>query len=432
LEGILSATVEVENPEEAPVGEVPSGEAKKRGRGGANQPRQKLVRLWGVEWEEWECDGPAGPSWVRVKTGKHLSEISSGRHFLALPARHVCALALRVPTVEEELGRESALLRLELLGLHPPGQEPTQLDLVLLQRRTEDSVYRASVFPGDYEVPAGWDGGGFLPSPLAVDWPSEAVLLWREGGVLVLGCTGEAGVTAWETWHPSGETTDVVSRLEVFLLELQEEGVLHPPRKICDWAGLLVEDRFLGLPVEHPAEAPPPAAEIQAGAWLPPGILAARERTRRRQNFLRIGMGAAIGVVSLLLLVLGYLTWEQWKTNKLARQVAEVEIAVGPSMLVARDWELLVDTIEPRRFALEKLLLAVEGLPQEGVRISLFEARPEGVRIEGDARNVGLATLYFNSLQNAPGAENYNWAMPSPALQPDNSARFAIDGAFQP
>jgi hypothetical protein len=116
----------------------------------------------------------------------------------------------------------------------------------------------------------------------------------------------------------------------------------------------------------------------------------------------------------------------------LARRLAELEQAVGPSMLVARDWELLVESIEPRRFALEKLLLAVEALPPSGVRLSLFEARPDGLRIEGDARNVGLATLYFNSLQSAPGAENFDWSMPSPALQPDNSARFAIDGAFRP
>lgn len=412
--------------------EPPPAEQKKRGSGKSHPPRQVLVRLWGNEWEKWECDGPAGPSWVRVQSSSQWSDITGDQLYVALPAQKACALALRAPTAEEELGRESVLLQLELLGLHPPGQDPTQLELSLLEKRTDETVFRAIVFPSDFETPAGWQVKGFVPSPLAVAWPARAVLLWREGSALVLACTGDNSVISWETWHSTGENDTPAGRLELFLLELQQMGALFPPERVCDWSGLLPGDKFLGLPLEHPTEAPPPAAEIHSSRWLPPGILLAREQAARRKNLLRLGFGAAIGLVSLLLLVLSYLTWEQWKTNKLARRLAELEQAVGPSMLVARDWELLVESIEPRRFALEKLLLAVEALPPSGVRLSLFEARPDGLRIEGDARNVGLATLYFNSLQSAPGAENFDWSMPSPALQPDNSARFAIDGAFRP
>lgn len=412
--------------------EIPPGAEKKRGRNASHPPREQLVRMWGTEWEVWECDGPAGPSWVRVKNVARLADVPPGAHHLALPAQTVCAVAMRVPTAEEELGRESALLQLELLGLHPPGQDPTQRDIALLDKTAEEAVFRAVVYPSDYETPPQWNGAGFLPSPLAVDWPSRAIVLWKEGTALVLCCTGENGVVAWEIWHPSGENDHPGGRLELFLLELRRNGVLPATERICDWSGVLPGEKCLGLPIERPAESPPPSAELPRSAWVPPGVLAAREQASRRRNLLHLGMGVAIGVLTLLLLVLGYLTYEQWKTNQLARRVAELEVAVGPSILVARDWELLVDTIDPRRFALEKLLLAVEALPPDGVRLSLFEARLDGLRIEGDARNVGLATLYFNSLQSTPGAENFAWAMPSPALQPDNSARFAIDGVFRP
>jgi len=219
--------------------------------------------------------------------------------------------------------------------------------------------------------------------------------------------------------------------LETFLLELRETGVVNEPEKICDFADAIGGADFFGLPVEK-LEEPVPSPPVGMPAWSPPGVLQSRLRGLRRRQWTRALSIAGAALVFLGVALGAYLFSRGMQIRSLQAQMEVLSLEVDPLIGIARQWELLSPSIEPDGFALEKLLLAVTALPAEGVRLSLFEALPEAVRIEGDARNVGLATLYFNSLQTQDGAERFSWNMPSPVLQPDNSARFAIDGTPLP
>lgn len=398
-----------------------------------NRQAYLLSRPWEEGWQLWEKPIEAGAVWHKTGEAATLSELERPALYVLLPARQVCAISLWISSTDATLVKESAMLQLEVAGLVSQGQA-ANVEITILQSKGENTLVRACAFPADYPVTPRADYAGFCPSPLALAIPEDTIMLWREGDSLVVALAANGGIPVWETCSLPIETIVFRGWLEAFLLEMHAGACLGSPRRIIDYSGILGRGSFLDIPVEMGLEdhGPEPRLPEKMPSWTPPGVRNAKETKRRRKVMVRGLLFASITLFVLALFLSGYLLNRHFQIKGLRQQVQEMDILITPSMQVARQWELLAPSIDTSRFALEKLLLAVQSLPAEGVRLSVFEMVPEGIRIEGDARIVGLATLYFNTLQTAKGGEGYEWSMPSPALQPDNSARFAIDGKHKP
>lgn len=378
----------------------------------------------------WEKPLEAGEdgAWTRKECFPSLLDCDTTGALIFLPAREVCATAFWIASPDRELALASARLQLEIAGLIPPSAPDTQVDVGVLATTSEKCLLRGAVFPQDYEVPERHDYLGFTASPAGLAPVEDCLLLWREFDRLVIAVSQRGEICIWETLPMPANATDLHSSLELFLLEMQERQLLGEPRKILDYCGVANSPEILGIPVEKGAsEGPIPQVPARLPSWMPPRVQIAKENHRKKTLLLKFSRWGLAAVACLALLLGAYLAFLHLRTASLQRQLAALEIETAPTVRVAREWELLSPSIEPGQFALEKLLFAVNALPTDGVRLSVFEALPDAIRIEGDARNVGLATLYFNALQNADEAGKYSWTMPPPALQADNSARFAID-----
>lgn len=371
------------------------------------------------------------PGEAHCEAFSSLAEVPAVPVCYSLPAHRVISEVFWIPAEEEDVVRESALLQLEVRGVLPPNASPEMSDLTLLRRDGGRTLVRADIFPTDLELPDGLDPLYFAASPLTGKIPGGTVCVWREESHVVLALGLPEGVLAWESRTDLKTGADVLAALEILLLEWNGAGLPCLVEKILDYSGMLEVETWNGIPVGHCATSLPPLEwPGRFPAWVPPAVKLRREALRQREKIVHLLQitGGALGVI--LLVLIGFFAWQRTTLALLEHEVTAAEELALPHRETARDWEELSGSIDPKLFALERLLLIVQALPGNGVRLSLFEINSAKLRIEGDARNVGLANLYYNSLRSAPGAQGFVWEMAPPALQPDNSAKFAIEASF--
>ncbi|MCS7008785.1 MAG: hypothetical protein NZL93_02465 [Chthoniobacterales bacterium] len=401
----------------------------------------QVVRPWKAGWQLWEIVNRPGSSWNCTRRAARPEELVCSGCAVFLPAKTVPVIPIWVSTADPDVVRESALLQLEMAGLGSAITPSNNFEIDVLEVFSERTLLRACVYPSDFSVPARTDYYGFRPSPLGLHLPEDAITLWQEAGHCVAAVSRGGAVVVWEATPMPEKKEDVViffGWLESFCAEMLEGDFLGKPQFILDYADVMVREgkrveEFGGLDVVAGAEedGPPPLWPADGGRWVPPAVLEAREAQKQRQRLVQIVLVGSSVIAVLLAVTSGIVAWSNSQLKRLRSEVALAERAAEPWMRVARDWEILVPTILPERFALEKLLLAVKALPADGVRFIVFESTEEGLRIEGEAKNVGLATVYYNSIQMVEGASFYDWTMASPILQPDNTARFAIEGKLK-
>jgi hypothetical protein len=393
-----------------------------------------FLRPWNDGWQIWKKDSPDA-SWVLEEVRDAIAPLPLPKcdWFCAVPARKAISWAGWVLSEDDAVLSESASLLLEVAGYTGPSTAPDARLIVPLKKTGGRTLIRAALMPSDFEVPPNVHWKAFFPSPLALPTVPYSLVLHREGTSLVATLCGEEYVLFWEAHPGIPEKAAARSWIELMLLEADATGILPALEKIIDYTGQLGTEQLFGAPVLSIDESlakigPPPAPPADLPQWLPPGVRLHRIAVTQQKKIRRALLAVGALLVILALVATGVILQAKIRIAQVRAEVAQLETATAPLIETARAWDLLADSIEPSRFALEKLLMAVNALPQNGVRLSIFEVTPSGIRIEGDARNVGLATLYFNALREDPAAAHYEWEMPPPALQPDNSARFAING----
>jgi hypothetical protein len=396
----------------------------------SDQPLQ-LLRPANQGWEIWKApeDNLGSPPTLVPSP----SEAPPGPVIFALPARKVLSEAFWIPAIEENLVRDSVWLQLEVRGLLPPNPTPEQVEISLLRSEGERTLVRADVYPSDLTLPTHLDPQHFIASPLIGQLPPNTLNLWLEDNAVVICLRLPEGPLLWESRSDCSSSSALSAGLETILLEWEAQELPCPVETIHDHTGLLPGPSWNSIPVfPQPKALPTLEWPAKFPTWVPPAVGLHRSKLQEKEKILHL-LQLVGGTLGLILLVLvGYFTWQQTQLALLKNEAASLELVAQPLRETARTWEELSGSIDPSKFALERLLLAVKALPGQGVRLSLFEINSRGLRLEGDARNVGLANLYYNSLRAAEGAENLSWEMAPPALQPDNSAKFAIEATFPP
>lgn len=411
-----------------------------------HQPEwEYLARPWQNGWQLWarpkpQKHTPQPPAWQFVREAPDLAGIWQAPLLLALPARLSLAWACWIPEDNPAQAIESARLLAEANGILPGGAPPEQFWARLLTPPQHNpSLVSAVIFPQDFPLPSASALQALTASPLALSLPPCSLCHWKENSLSVLALTPdqpENSPILWEARLENLSSPEGQGWLEAFLLEAEAEGFLPPALKAWDLTGTA----DWKLPNGEPAQilpdtlphGPPPPACLTLSQWLPPAVQTHRAALLRRKKILHLASWAALAALLLTSAVLAWLITLRWELRALRQQVAQAAQQAQPAIQTAKTWQTLAPTFDPQLFPLEKLLMVVESLPGEGIRLTLFDCTENSLRIEGEARNVGLATAYFNALQTHPRASDYSWQMPSPLLQPDNSARFSIEARLLP
>jgi hypothetical protein len=102
--------------------------------------------------------------------------------------------------------------------------------------------------------------------------------------------------------------------------------------------------------------------------------------------------------------------------------------AVASTKEAMQRWNALDPALDPKGYPLEVLHEAARLLPEEGVRLTLFEMNLGRVILQGEAKDFTAAQLYMDAVKKSKELSGYEWTAENPKSLPNRSARFQIDG----
>lgn len=358
---------------------------------------------------------------------------------VAFPSASVSTFVAELPPVEEALYESMIRAQVDKRGLS--GKGSSLIDYERIDRNERGETFAVRVVadpPADTILPT---AGGYQTSAdlRGAVTPGAGALIWREHGRLILGVyIGgiPAHVQILSGKPELGKT--LASEVNLILLGLRGESVFEnaAPRELLlalDSVGEkeLIEFRSaLSIPVRSEAIRFPAKAEAR-DRLLPAAIV---DHRRRRRNFVRNLALLAAGLI--LYTVVGVWVWKDAKVTEreiasLERRIAIIQPDVERVQLVEERWRSLEPAFEKDLFPIVQLSRITAALPGSGVVIREYRTTGRDIRVRGQARDVQLANRLLEDLQGMNGFELYEWSMPNPRVERNNTATFEIQGKLK-
>ncbi len=390
-----------------------------------------VVRPWNDEWQLWKSGKKAGAFVLEQSSSLEKLKLP-GKVCCAIPARLVVAVPLWIEASDDETTREIARLEMEMKGLASGERLATDVEVEILRREEGRALVRATVYPSEWpDRLRAFNGTEYAPSPLAMAYGGDGVHVWREFDDLVAVVVWKDQVVCWETTHWPAEYTEIASWLRRLMIQLNDELGLYEPFLLKEWFGIFSEVpepfRRSQLGDADREQGPPLKNGFFPGRWQPHAVKALHVERGKRQKFIRLAVGT-VGVILCAAVAFFMVSLRlSQRISDRDREIARIESEIDPLRSIARQWMRVESALDRRFHPLEVLREAVVILPSSGVRLTVFQMSADRVLIEGEAENVSAATEYFSKLEQG-SQSGLRWEMPPPALQPNNTAKFAIIG----
>jgi hypothetical protein len=269
--------------------------------------------------------------------------------------------------------------------------------------------------------------------------PGAGAVIWREHGRLILGVfIGgiPAHVQILSGKPELGKT--LANEVNLILLGLRGESIFEnaAPRELLLSVDPVSEKELiefrsaLSIPVRSEAVRFPGKAEAR-DRLLPAAIVNHR---RHRRNVVR---NLALLVMGLIVYtVVGVWVWKDAKVTEreiasLERRIEIIQPDVERVQLVEERWRSLEPAFEKDLFPIVQLSRITAALPGSGVVIREYRTTGRDIRVRGQARDVQLANRLLEDLQGMNGFERYEWSMPNPRVERNNTATFEIQGKLK-
>lgn len=393
------------------------------------KPGTTLLRLWGESWELWELPQTSslepsylGPAPERPSTGKDC--------ILSVPARWVVAAPIWVDSQDPEIIQNSIELEMEVRGLLPKRKFT---DVVCFRKLVEGnkSLVICAIFPP--EVPARYSDQPFTryeASPLLVDPVEDGLTLWREGEDIVAVFTRNREVVYWSTTDWPAESKQLSLWLKNLILHLLATRVLSKwPSRVAIDSNLKAYGFKNLIPlISEEAIHLKPSLKSADFKWKPED---ARETERKRvstRKTRRIILSVAAAYLLVVSLAGLDLSWLHFKSQQLQTRIGQLEMQTGKFQPSIREWRIVGPGAETAYYPIEILHRVVKNMPASGIRLTIYDTTDGRVSIEGEAESVSQASQFLASLSQDKDLQQMNWEMPTPALLPNNAARFQLTG----
>lgn len=358
---------------------------------------------------------------------------------VAFPSASVSTFVVELPPVEESLHKTMIRAQVDKRGLSGKGAALIDYERVDRNERGETFAVRVVADPpADTILPT---AGGYQTSAdlRGAASPGAAAVIWREHGRLILGVyIGgiPAHVQILSGKPELGKT--LASEVNLILLGLRGESVFEnaAPRELLLTVDSVTEKELiefrsaLSIPVRSEAIRFPAKAEAR-DRLLPAAIV--NHRSRRRAAVRNL----ALLVVGLIVYtVVGVWVWKDAKVTEremdsLERRIAIIQPDVERVQLVEERWRSLEPAFEKDLFPIVQLSRITAALPGSGVVIREYRTTGRDIRVRGQARDVQLANRLLEDLQGVNGFERYEWSMPNPRVERNNTATFEIQGKLK-
>jgi hypothetical protein len=378
---------------------------------------------------------------TEIARGADLRSLVGNRSdvLVSFPSARVSTFVVELPPVEEALHETMIRAQVDKRGLSAKGTALIDYERIDRNERGETFAVRVVADPpADTILPT---AGGYQTSAdlRGAASPDAGAVIWREHGRLILGVFiggNPAHVQILSGKPELGKA--LASEVNLILLGLRGESVFEnaAPRELLlalDPVGEkeLIEFRSsLSIPVR--SEAPRFPAKVEARARLLPSAIV--DHRRRRRNGVRNLALLAVGLI--VYTVVGVWVWKDAKVTEreidsLEQRVAIIQPDVERVQLVEERWRSLEPAFEKDLFPIVQLSRITAALPGSGVVIREYRTTGRDIRVRGQARDVQLANRLLEDLQGMNGFERYEWSMPNPRVERNNTATFEIQGKLK-
>lgn len=368
-----------------------------------------------------------------------LRELAGKRADLlvAIPAANLSTFLVTLPPVEEALLASMLHAQVDKRGL--TGKVSTLIDYARLGSDEEGEVWAVRVvpdLPADLIVPtaAGYTLSAELHSPA-----TGTATVWREFGRLVFSVRINGVLAHVQVLSGKPEVGPELAReLNLILLGLKGQRSFENagPMELVlslDSVGRGEMEAFrsiLSIPVREERPAHPVKGE-EHPRLLP--VEVTRQRRRRRDALRNVAIGAAALV---LYTVAGIWIWNEAKATEgeiasLERRIAIIQPDVERVQLAGQRWRALEPAFEKDLFPVVQLSRITSALPGSGVVVREYRTTGRNIRIRGQARDVQLANRLLEDLKGLEDFARYEWSMPNPRVERNNTATFEIQGKIK-
>lgn len=378
-----------------------------------------------------------------VRGGNDLHEAADKKAgiLVGVPVAKAPTFSIVVPTSDSSLFRQMAYAQIEKRGLSEGSMAATLFDYDVLEQGHGKTRLAVHVFdtplPDDYILN---QAAGYAPSPLVRQRLENGAVLWKEHRQLVIAIFRDGKLAHSQVLTCAPELNAVTAReINFLLLALEGDPAFEdslPEKLVVVWGedeetSAADREAFAGKVGLETAFALPTGAHRKAvprPSLTPRPILAHR---RRKKNAAWLALASVIIVAGYFLF--GALKWKKaeaqaQKIEALKRKIAIVEPDVLEIQRIQERWAKMEPAFDLKWFPVVQLSRITQALPGTGVVIREYESRGRDIYIKGDARDVQLAFRLEEDLGKIDGFDHYQWTMPKPNMNSDNTASFRIEG----
>ncbi len=377
---------------------------------------------------------------VEVERSEDLIALvgTRGEVVIGLPAGTVSTFVVDLPLVDAALHESMIHAQIEKRGL--AGKGGVLFDFESLARDAENETMSVSVVTDLAPETIVANAGGYTTSAaLRASVPAEGcvAILWSERGRLVMGVFVNGHPAHVQVLSGKPEIGNATGKeINLMLLGLKGESLFekNPPRELIlaiydvSEKALIELRSALSVPVKMVAASP--VARVGEGRerLLPAAVKMAR---RRRKAIVR---GIAILAAGFVIYaVAGVWIWKEAQATKgeiasLERSISIIEPDVERVQLAEERWRNMEPAFDKDFFPVVQLSRITAALPGSGVVIREYRTSGRSIRIRGQARDVQLANRLLEDLETMEGFEAYQWSLPNPKVEKNNTATFEIEG----
>ena len=393
--------------------------------------RRALIRPARAGWQKWETG--EDEAWTLVGEGLELADLKPAENTLvAVPVQRAFSLALWVPGVDSSLFADLVYTQLEMRGLAGRSKETTSYVWREVAREKDDVLLQVTVLPG-HLASRYWHGDIVDYVVSAECWPAapDGVTVWEEQGVWVALVTRGDHLLHFQVLNATTPSADMALELALLLAPLEAGNMIaETPRIRLFYQGDTAPDlsawNFSGG-VEA-APLPPPVFPEKAPRCVPLPVRQVQEAKARAGRRQRIMLWAASAYLLVVLLLVGNALWLNARASSLRSSLRAEAPQVDAIRAAMLRWNSIESAVDPRRYPIETLYQAVRLLPEDGVRLTLFQMDLDRVVVDGEASTLQAAQRFQEELRKNPELAGYDWATDNPRPLPTGSAAFQIDG----
>ena len=382
--------------------------------------------------------------WILYQGGNEISRSSDLRDLIGhrsdvvigYPAEKVTTFPVLLPDTEESLHDSMIYSQLEKRGLLTGSEGELLYDYEIVDRGSEGNTFAVSVVSGVSNELIDPYAAGYAPAAALHSVPGNACLLWKEQGRLVLAIHKENEPVHLQVLSGGDRLgATIAGEINLILMGLRGDSCTEdsmPETLVLKVDDSSAEEResfegALNLRVQVTSASCVSPGRI-SDRLLPAAVTKARrKRKAKSRNSVILAVLFIAYAVGLSVMIIKSRNTAA-EISSLKRQIDIVEPDVARVQQVDQRWRNLEPAFEKSWFPVVQLSRITSALPGSGVVIREYRTSGRNIRLRGQARDVQLANRLLEDLQAMEEFEAYDWSMPNPRVERNNTATFEIEG----